>query len=353
MILKDATPYNFSLIGGNSLLIDTSSFSFFKDGDKYNAYHQFCSQFLSPIVLMHYNGSQWSKISKTSITGFSLDFISKQLPFKSWFNINVLINIHIHSRFLLKKEDNNHNVKNGFSIEKINLLFDMVLNMINKWGNSNQQEYKWDKYYDDDIETVEYLNDKENFIENCIKKYLPESLLDLGANNGKFSFIASKYINKVIAAESNESCVDIIESKINNEQLSNVFTLIQELTETTPNMGSNLKEINSFINRAKSEMTLALALEHHLYMTKKMSFDHISELFSLVTKKYLITEFIPITDLNLIKLLNDSNKNNSEYNFENYLNSLMKHFKLIEIFDLKGSTRKLILLEKINNSEHN
>ena len=57
--------------------------------------------------------------------------------------------------------------------------------------------------------------------------------------------------------------------------------------------------------------------------------------------------------INLIKLLNDSNKNNSEYNFENYLNSLMKHFKLIEIFDLKGSTRKLILLEKINNSEHN
>ena len=35
MILKDATPYNFYLIGGKAVMFDTSSFMFFKENDWY------------------------------------------------------------------------------------------------------------------------------------------------------------------------------------------------------------------------------------------------------------------------------------------------------------------------------
>ena len=83
MILKDATPYNFYLEGGKAILLDTSSFSFFKGGEPWIAYRQFCAEFLSPIALMHYNGQKWSRITKTHLRGLPLNFVSKQLPLKS------------------------------------------------------------------------------------------------------------------------------------------------------------------------------------------------------------------------------------------------------------------------------
>ena len=58
MILKDATPYNFYLIGGKAVMFDTSSFMFFNENDSWIAYRQFCEEFLSPVALMHYNGAE-------------------------------------------------------------------------------------------------------------------------------------------------------------------------------------------------------------------------------------------------------------------------------------------------------
>ena len=43
MILKDATPYNFYFESSKAIMFDTSSFTFFKNGDPWFAYRQFCS----------------------------------------------------------------------------------------------------------------------------------------------------------------------------------------------------------------------------------------------------------------------------------------------------------------------
>ena len=91
MILKDATPYNFYLIGGKAVMFDTSSFMFFKENDKWIAYRQFCEEFLSPVALMHYNGAEWSKLTMANLRGMPLSFVSKQLPLKSWVKLTTLL----------------------------------------------------------------------------------------------------------------------------------------------------------------------------------------------------------------------------------------------------------------------
>jgi hypothetical protein len=99
MILKDATPYNFYMKNGKVVMFDTSSFMFFKENDNWIAYRQFCEEFLSPIALMHYNGTEWSKLTITELRGMHLNFVSKQLPLKSWFNLTTLLHIHLHSNY--------------------------------------------------------------------------------------------------------------------------------------------------------------------------------------------------------------------------------------------------------------
>jgi hypothetical protein len=367
MILKDATPHNFYLNSGKAILLDTSSFSFFNEGDPWIAYRQFCSEFLSPIALMHYNGQKWSRITNVHLRGLPLNFVSKQLPYKSWFNTTVLLHIHMHAKYANaegatnKKNDQKDKVNStngiqtkieqkhykGFSIEKLNYIFSTMLNTLTKWEKPYEFEKHWSTYYKKDIESEMYLENKEIIIKKWLERTQPNSVVDIGANTGRFSFIAANYSKRIIAIESDDICVDIMEAKIHKENSSNINVLMQELAETTPNLGVVEKEIKSIFTRAQSEMALALALEHHLHISNQISFSQIAEMFSLFSKRYLITEFVPANDEKVRILVKDRNVSLNEYTIENFTIALSKYYKIIEQTEIMGSKRTIMLLEKI------
>ena len=355
MILKDATPYNFYLEGGKAILLDTSSFSFFKGGEPWIAYRQFCAEFLSPLALMHYNGQKWSRITKTHLRGLPLNFVSKQLPLKSWFNTTALLHIHLHSKYAnaegataeAKLKLNQEVKKEGFSKEKLQSLMSMLLNTVTKWEKPYQFEKHWSEYYEQDIASEKYLAHKEEIVKKWLEQIQPLSVVDLGANTGRFSFLAASYTKRVVALESDDICVDIMERQIKKQKLTHVNVLMQELAETSPHLGVNEKEVSSIFTRAKSEMVLALAVEHHLHITNQISLSQIAEMFSLFSSKYLITEFIPANDSKVQLLIKNRNKNLSAYTIEAYKTALEKYFNIIEETKLDCSERILILLQKL------
>jgi hypothetical protein len=354
MILKDATPYNFYLQGGKAILLDTSSFSFFKEGEHWVAYRQFCAEFLSPLALMHYNGQKWSRITKTHLRGLPLNFVSKQLPLKSWFNTTALLHIHLHSKYAnaegataeAKQALNQKVKKEGFSKEKLASLMSMLLNTVTKWEKPYQFEKHWSEYYEQDIASEKYLVNKEEIVKKWLGQLQPASVIDLGANTGKFSFLAAPYTKRVIAMESDDICVDLMEEQIKKQKLTHVNVLMQELAETSPNLGVNGKEIASIFNRAKSDMVMALAVEHHLHIANQISFVQIAEMYSIFSSKYLITEFVPESDFKVQLLIKNRNKDLSSYTLELYKISLEKYFNIIEATKLDDSDRILILLQK-------
>ncbi|MEI6586878.1 MAG: hypothetical protein WCL56_12375 [Sediminibacterium sp.] len=355
MILKDATPYNFYLEGGKAILLDTSSFSFFTEGEPWIAYRQFCAEFLSPLALMHYNGQKWSRITRTHLRGLPLNFISKQLPLKSWFNSTALLHIHLHAKYAnaegataeAKLQLNQEVKKEGFSNEKLASLMGMLLNTVNKWKKPYQFEKHWSEYYEQDIASEKYLVHKEEIVKKWLEQTQPLSVVDLGANTGRFSFLAASFTKRVVALESDDICVDIMERQIKKQKLTHVNVLMQELAETSPHLGVNEKEISSIFTRAKSEMVMALAVEHHLHITNLISLSQIAEMFALFSSKYLITEFIPANDSKVQLLIKNRNKDLRTYTIEAYKTALEKYFNIIETTKLDGSERILILLQKL------
>jgi predicted nicotinamide N-methyase len=350
MILKDATPYNFYINSSKAVMFDTSSFIFFKENDKWTAYKQFCEMFLSPFILMHYNGQCWSKLYQTQLQGIPLNFVSKNLPIKSWFNLTVLLHIHLHAKYIQYPalEQNNQTEKKGFSIEKL----DTMLSLIKKSINSSEHPYlfknQWAKYYENDIETETYIKSKEEIVRNWLALTKPKSVLDLGANTGKFSIIASDYAEKIIALESDEDCVDEIDKNITVNKNSKIFPLVGDLSAPNPGIGLLNKELLPIFERAKSEMVLSLALIHHLYFTKDMSFDLIAELFSNLSSNYLIVEFIPNEDRKVKGLIFAKPKKTNQYTFESFKASLLKYFYYVETEKIESSTRSLMLFKKLN-----
>ncbi len=344
MILKDATPYNFYLNRGNAILFDTSSFTFFHEPNYWISYKQFCEEMLGPFALMHYKGNKWGRLTQASHRGLPLDFLSKNLPFKSYFNINLLIHIHLNSKYYYKSQSRKTNTKDGFSKLKLIELFNLMKTTVSSWESCHIYKNHWFNYYENDIETNEYLIDKENTIKSILEYYKPKSVLDLGANTGKFSKIASNYTERVIALENDEKCVEEIENYVLTNKIENIFTLVGDLTESSPDFGLLNEEHESIFKRANSELVMALALVHHLAIPKQLPFQFISQLLFNFTSKFVIIEFIDQLDRKVIQLLKD---NPRYYPTQNEFEIIIQvDFKIITQKSLELSKRTLYLLEK-------
>ena len=343
MILKDATPYNFYLKGGKAILFDTSSFSFFKDPDYWNSYRQFCEEMLGPFALMHYKGVRWGRLTLASHQGLPLDFISQNLPAKSWLNLTCLLHLHLHAKAYLKQSKEN-NTSKGFTKEKLIEVFKMIKSTIENWDDYYHYPAHWDAYYEKDIETPEYLADKENTVREILEELKPTRVLDLGANTGKFSEIACEFSDKVIALEFDKDCVDFIESRITETQNEKLSTLLGDLSQTSPDFGLLGKEHSSIFKRAKADMVMALALVHHLALPKMIPFELISDLLYEFSSKYVLVEFIEKTDRKVIQLV----KHNPRYypTKEEFEKLIQQKFRIVKQKTLATSVRTLYLLEK-------
>ena len=341
MILKDATPYNFFLKGGKAILLDTSSFVLFESPDYWIAYRQFCEEFLGPIALMHYRGHRWGRLTMSALRGLPLDFICEQLPLKSYLNISCFMHIHLHAKAKNDPSKKTTSTSAGFTTEKLEQLFSLLSSTIETWNSCLAFPNHWANYYEQDIESPEYLADKEETIERWIKEIKPESVLDLGANTGKFSEIASRYAKRVIALECDETCVDQIESLINEQKIDNLYTLLGDLKETVPNLGLLGKEHSSIYERAKSDLVMGLALTHHLLIPGMIPLELIVELFASLTNKYLIVEYIDAED-SKVKMLQKTNARGYPSKKEFEL-AIKRKFKLIESKNSNNSNRTVYL----------
>jgi len=347
MVLKDATPFNFYLKRGKAVLLDTSSFRFFLDGDKWNAYNQFCEMFLGPIVLMRYFGQKWSRFMRTQLRGLPLPFVSKMLPLKSWSNLNILLHIHLHCQYT-KKNRASREKSTGFTIEKLISMIDMLLANIKKWEQPLYFENHWANYYAIEIESQNYLAHKEEVLNQWLNQLKPKRALDLGTNTGYFSFIAEKYCENTIALDSDDLCIDILDNATEKER-KNINPLVMNLTETTSNIGVLNKEYQSIYIRAKSDLVAALALIHHLYISNNLNFLLICEMLSMYTSKYVIVEFIPKSDSKVVLLMTGKSKDFNDYTIDNFTDSISTRFNIKKQIVLNDSERILFLLEKINS----
>jgi len=358
MILKDATPFNFFFKEGRAILLDTSSFEFFKEGAPWIAYKQFCSEFLSPIALMHYNGQIWSGMVKANLKGLPLNFASKQLPLNSWFNLTCLLHIHMHAKYANTEasvqEENARKSKaqEGFTKEKLLSLLDMILSTVKNWKQAYNIDKHWQGYYKNDIDSPIYLNQKEEIIRKWLNEVKPKTVIDLGANTGRFSLLAAKEVEQIIALESDYNCVDSIETAIYKAALKNMTVLQMDLAETTPSFGLLEKEYRSIFERLSNihlspSLLMALAIVHHLHISNFLSFVQIAELLAKFNSKYLIVEFVPIQDSKVQLLIKNKQKDFSSYTQENFTTTLSEYFKLLEIKKIEGSDRELLLLEKL------
>jgi len=341
MSLKDASAYNIQFHRGKAMLIDTLSFEFYKEGEPWVAYKQFCQHFLAPLALMAKTDIRLSQLLRVYIDGIPLDLASELLPSSTKLNAGLMMHIHLHAKAQVKYADEDVEEKKqqkGISKQSLVAMLDSLKNTIKKleWNPAGTE---WGNYYEITNYTDGAFLHKKDLISKWVKEREPKQVWDLGANNGVFSRLAS------VSFDIDPAAVEQNYRQMKSSKEENLLPLISDLTNPSPALGWHNNERESFSERAPADMVFALALIHHLAISNNVPLQQLADFFS-DTGKWLIIEFVPKSDSQVKKLLQSREDIFDEYMLEDFERVFESKFTIHKKVKIAESERYLFLMER-------
>jgi len=243
------------------------------------------------------------------------------------------------------KEKYRQNNPPVFSEKKLYRLLDSLQSLVQslEWKGSSTN---WQHYYEEANQRDDYVSQKKK----VIIEWLPQltgvhTALDLGANEGVFSFLLTARNIKTIAADFDHSAINKLYQKIKKEKEKDILPLLIDLANPSPAIGLNNNERSSFIERMNCDLGFALALVHHLAIGKNIPLEKIAELFGMLTNR-LIVEFIPKQDEKVQMMLSQKKDIYADYNEEKFEQALLRYFSISNKQPIANSGRFLYLAQR-------
>jgi len=351
--LKDASAYNIQFINGKPVFIDTLSFERYIEGKPWVAYGQFCQHFLAPLALMSTTDVRLSQLLRVHLDGIPLDLASRLLPSSTLFRPGILFHIHLHAKSQQKYAAKNSFSENSFSIAKtlpkitranlIGIIINLKKTVQNlHWTPAGTQ---WVDYYDITNYTPAAFSHKMKIIEEFLKTSNPQTIWDLGANDGTFSRIACSKGARVIAFDADAAAVEKNYLRCKSDKETMILPLVMDLTNPSPAIGWNNRERYAIMQRGTADMALALALIHHLCIGNNLPFAMIAEFLSTLCTQ-LICEFVPKNDSQVQRLLKTREDIYQWYNKNEFVNSFSNFFTVISEEPVVESERIIFFMKK-------
>ena len=348
MMLRDASVYNIQLHKGKPVFMDSLSFELYDETKPWIAYRQFCEHFFAPLALMHYLKQPLQNLFIAYPDGMTLSIAAAMLPFKSKLNLHTYLHVHFQSSISKKATIDNDKTK-PFSKQKMKNLLQSLEDGINSFSFS-QSGTQWSAYYEEAKLRGDYVGSKKQVISEWLNALDFNTVLDAGSNEGEFSQLVANRANYILSTDLDHSAISKLYRKIQQENISTIYPLIMDLSNPSPAIGVNNKERPSFLERCKVDVTLALALIHHLALGNNIPFKNIAEMFCNITR-YLIIEFIPEND-EKIRLMTLHKKNLlAGYSLENFLSAFKNYFSVVSTEKIGDSGRTLFLMERLMLSQ--
>ena len=170
--------------------------------------------------------------------------------------------------------------------------------------------------------------------------------MDIGCNIGGCSLIAARKGAEVIALDLEAPSLDSLYRKA-QEKGARIFPLRIDITNPSPGIGWKNQERAPFLERiGQVDCILALAVVHHLLITKGIPLLEIAGLFHGLTKEYLLVELIGPADPMFQSLLRGRDNLYSELVLAEQERIFAERFSIIEQLSLTNMDRTLYLMRK-------
>ncbi len=342
MILKDATPYNVQFHSGRPLFIDTLSFEWYDESKPWIAYRQFCENFLFPLLLEKYTGIPVHHWLTMHPDGIPATTAASLLPFRSRFNAGVYLHVFLPESVARKRKSSSKEI--GFSKNKMLNLLQHLESMLRKTGRLEAGS-TWSNYYDETILGQEYLKAKENIFRQLLSSTEADTALDLGANNGYFSRILAEGNRQVIATDFDHMCISHLHAQTKKEKIRNILPLVLDIANPSAAGGFNNTERPAFHQRIKTDLVTALALVHHLAISKNIPLPRLAAYFNDIAAE-LIIEFPSKEDEKVQLLLANREDIFDDYTESGFEKAFEMYFDIKQKVKIPGALRTLYFMKR-------
>lgn len=349
MSLKDASAYNIQFYNGKPLLLDTGSFETYHDGTPWIAYSQFIRHFLAPLTVMSRCSLEMSKLLLCYTDGFPVELTTELLPWTTWLNPSLashLMGSALARRAQIQKKSTTESSKLRMPQTHLMALLDGLTETVENL-KIKAKRTEWNNYYQDNSYSEESANDKRATVERFIDSLNVKTVWDMGANNGYFSRLCAEKGALTISTDADIRCVEdnYQNSKANN--FKNLLPLVVDMTVPPPSAGWSNKERMDLKSRGPADLTLALALVHHLAIAQNIPLGEVAACLAGFSRN-LVIEFVPKSDVQVQRLLANREDIFTEYTDQGFEDNFSRHFNIDERHEIAGCDRVFYRMSRLS-----
>jgi hypothetical protein len=345
LALKDATPYNVQWRGARPVFIDVGSFARAHEGEPWLGYRQFCMLFLYPLLLEAYRGISFQPWLRGSLEGIRPAEARALLRGRDTLRGGVLKHVALHAKLESSHADGEKDVRRelkeaGFDKQLVeaNLksLEKLVTGLEPPGGPTEWSDYGATCSYSD-----EDTRAKEEFVRAAVRTRQRSLVWDLGANDGRYSRIASERSDYTIALDADQGVVDRLYRALKAEGTENILPLVGDVADPSPGLGWRGCERVPLGHRGRPDLVLALALVHHLVIGRTIP---IRELVDWLAENggELVVEFPHADDVQVRRLLARKREgSHPDYTRPAFEQALRARLAILGSAELPSGTRTL------------
>ena len=307
-ILKDATPHNILFLGSRPVLVDILSFERRDPGNPvWLAYGQYVRTFLLPLLMNRmlswpltltlfkrdgyepidlYRALSWrQRLSRAALWPISLPTWLEgkhgRVPARPPARKDPELALHILRKSLADLRKRTQRAVPAAAASE------------------------WTKYSGALTHyTAEEVAQKNSWLRETLTEAAPTRVLDVGANTGEYSVLATSIGAEVVALERDQATAERL-YRMSVDRALPIQTIHADLARPNPAVGWENSESTALLPRLKGrfDAVLMLAVIHHLLLLEQIPLSDILALLHRLTTRWLVIEWVPTTDPMYISLM--------------------------------------------------
>jgi hypothetical protein len=345
LILKDSSAYNIQWNGAQPVFVDIPSFEVMSKGEPWVGYRQFCELFLYPLMLQAYKGVDFRPWLRGNIDGIPAHALRPLMSLRDLARSGVLMHVVAQNALQRRYADKPQGVRSSLAAAGFDkrLIVSNVTNLKKLVSRLSPGGVKttWADYARTHSYDAAEFDAKLAFVREAAARRQWRLVWDLGCNAGVFSQLAAEHADTVVAMDGDWMAVEhLYRTQQTRADRQKVLPLVVNLADPSPSQGWQGVERKSLPDRGRPELTLCLALIHHIVIGANIPMrDFLNWLASLGTA--LVIEFVGREDEMVQTLLMNKDDQYDDYTAESFEALLASRFKVEEKRPLKGGKRAI------------
>jgi SAM-dependent methyltransferase len=324
LFIDDIKPGNVLFDRGRPVWIDFGAVVPFESINPRQWLRRFWQTSLFPLWLMSKRIHKWGRLIYREVPGRGLQNVIARRPFR-WFPLRYRALLLKHGR--------------GNLVKIVEGLLTYVAELEVEPHSGGWIEYREGRM--PSISEPDKFNAKQKNVYRVLKRLSPGTLLDMGCNKGWYAQLAASLGYRVVAFDTDDETICHLYRVVKADELR-ILPLVIDFAWPTPNFGLGLGGRNAF-ERLQCDVTLGLALVHHLVFREGLKFETIAWILDRFTKSCAIVDFPPKDDITVSKWIRAGFE---WYTLENFTEALRHYFPSIAIYESDPTPRQLLVCRR-------